>query len=242
MLRIRSRKINISLSIVLCACMMSVSYGQQYNRAMNPNFNKFQNKPFYYGIGLGLHTATFRVTHSAEFLANHQYEVIEGLNGPGFNIGVIGNLKIGHYFDLRSMLNFAFVSRTIEYRPIDSDLLERQSLSSTLVEVPFLIRYKSAPYRDKRAFVVAGFKYLYDASNKANVNTETFELKISPHDFQFEIGAGMQFFLPYFILSPEIKFSQGVGNILIFNQTSTKNKLLDQILSRTITLTFNIEG
>ena len=243
MLHIYSRQIIGVFALLLClSATMSVSGQRVLNRSANPNFNKFQQKPFYYGITLGYNSSFFNVNRSKDFLNNNQFDVVESIDGPGFNIGVIGNLKIGQYFDLRSLINFSFSSRTMTYRLANSDLLEMESLSSTFVEVPFLLRFKSAPYKDKRVFVITGFKYAYDASNKSNVATDDFQLNLSPHDFQYEIGAGVQFFLPFFILSPEIKFSQGLGNIFIYNQDDTRSRIIDRILSRSITFSLNFEG
>ena len=243
MLYICSRQVKVlalSLIFILFAITMHAQRG--YNRGSNPNFNKFQQKPFYYGIALGYNSAFFNVSRSRSFIGNPDYDVVESINGPGFGVGVIGNLKIGRFFDLRTVVNFAIMSRTMTYQQANSMTLDKQRLSSSIIEVPFLLRFKSAPYKDKRVFVLTGFKYAYDASNNANTDTEDFQLNISPHDFQFEVGAGVQFFLPFFILSPELKFSQGLGNILIYDQTTDKSRIIDRILSRSISFTLNFEG
>lgn len=231
---------------IVCILALFVTFASSAqrggNRSSNPNFNKFQQKPFYYGIALGYNTSFFRANNSKDFLTSSEFNVVESLNGPGFGIGVIGNLKIGRYFDLRSLINFSFSSRTMTYKRANSTITEKDRLSSTFVEIPFLFRFKSAPYRDKRVFVVTGFKYAFDASNKSNVDSQDFPINLSPHDFQYEIGAGVQFFLPFFILSPEIKFSQGLGNILIYDKTDSKSNILDRILSRSISFSLNFEG
>jgi len=242
MLSLRRGQITIAVLLFFFMSLGQVMAQAKYSRSSNPNFNRFQQKPFYYGIALGYNSAFFQVNQSKNFIDNGQFSVVESFNGGGFNIGVIGNLKIGRYFDLRSLINFSFSSRIMSYQEANSDIIRTERLSSTFVEVPFLFRFKSAPYKDKRAFIVTGFKYLYDASNNSNVQTETFKLNISPHDFQYEIGAGMQFFLPFFILSPEIKFSQGLGNILIYDQDLSQSRILDRILSRSITFSLNFEG
>lgn len=242
MLSLRSRQIICFFLFACFASLSSVQAQRGLNRSANPNYNKFQQKPFYYGIALGYNSAFFQVNQSKNFIGNNQFDIVESINGPGFNIGVIGNLKIGKHFDLRSLLNFSFSSRQMTYKQAETGILERQRLSSTFVEMPFLFRFKSAPYKDKRVFLVSGFKYSFDASNDSNADTDAFELNISPHDFQFEIGAGIQFFLPYFILSPELKFSQGMGNILIYDQSDEKSNILDRILSRSITFSLNFEG
>jgi hypothetical protein len=110
------------------------------------------------------------------------------------------------------------------------------------VEFPFHIRYKSAPYKDKRAYVVAGINYSFDvASNSKTRQAETL-IKIAPHDFQLEVGAGVQFFFPYFILSPEIKFSQGIVNTLIYNDQIVEASVIEKLLSRVLTISFHFEG
>ena len=52
----------------------------------------------------------------------------------------------------------------------------------------------------------------------------------------------MQFFFPYFILSPELKFSYGLGNILLFDESLEEASVIDKILSRGFTLSFHFEG
>ncbi len=243
MLSLRRGQIIAPSTLFILLFAVVATFGQgRYNTSANPNFNKFQQKPFYYGIALGYNSAFFNVNQSKDFINSGDFNVVESVNGPGFNIGVIGNLKIGRYFDLRSLINFSFSTREMSYTPVGSSMLETQRLSSTFIEIPFLFRFKSAPYKDKRVFVVTGFKYAYDASNNSNANTDKFQLNISPHDFQYEVGAGVQFFLPFFILSPEIKFSQGLGNILIYDQDVDKSRILDRILSRSITFSLNFEG
>lgn len=63
-----------------------------------------------------------------------------------------------------------------------------------------LIRYTSAPYRDKKMFILGGVKYAYDFASNSRSDNQIDIVRISPHDFQFEIGAGLQFFLPFFHL------------------------------------------
>ena len=45
-----------------------------------------------------------------------------------------------------------------------------------------------------RAFVLAGIKYTYDVNSNSNDRNNQDLIKISPHDFLFEVGGGIQFF------------------------------------------------
>jgi hypothetical protein len=67
-------------------------------------------------------------------------------------------------------------------------------------------------------------------------------VKVSPTDFSLEYGVGIQFFLPYFIFSPELKVTQGVGNTLLYDGNLEQSTVLEKILSRTFTISFHFEG
>jgi hypothetical protein len=90
--------------------------------------------------------------------------------------------------------------------------------------------------------VIAGVKYSFDvASDSRSKQAETL-VRISPSDFQLEYGAGLQFFFPFFIFSPELKISQGIGNTLIYNPALQESTVLEKLLSRTFTISLHFEG
>lgn len=236
------RKFKILLILGLGSLAGSCLYGQNYGRG-NYNFLEFDQKPYYFGITLGVNSSNFKPYRSREFLLSDSIRSVESVQGPGFNLGIVTNLKIGDYFDFRFLPTLSFAERNINYsktsrlRPSSQRIVE-----SVFVEMPFQMRYKSAPYRDKRLFVIAGVKYGFDvASDSRSKQAETL-VKIAPNDFSFEYGAGIQFFFPFFIFSPEFKISQGIGNTLIFNPNLEESTVLEKILSRTFTISLHFEG
>lgn len=238
--------------VILLLGIISSGYAQQNG---NRNFLAYKNKNYYFGITLGLNTSKHFTVPSNEFLATDDIQVIQGAQSVGFDVNGIVNFKIGENFDIRSLPGFSFATRTLQFAPTEdynsiapscanSPNLQCQDLESILVKFPFNVRYKSAPFKDKRAFVVTGLNYAFDVASNSKVREELARnlIQVSPHDFQFEIGVGMQFFFPYFILSPEIKFSQGLNNTLIYNNDLLESKIIEKLMSRTFTISFHIEG
>ena len=133
------------------------------------------------------------------------------VSGPGFNLGIVTNLKIGQYFDFRFLPTLSFAERQIRFTQVNSSDPIISRFESVLVEMPFHIRYKSAPYKDMRLFVIAGVKYGFDVANQSKARQADENVKLAPTDFAGEIGVGIQFFFPYFIFSPELKMSQAVS-------------------------------
>lgn len=207
------------------------------------NFLSFEQKPYYFGITLGYNTTNFKVFHSEKFILNDSIALAQSANGGGFNLGIVTNLKVGKYFDFRFLPTLSFIERNLNYTsPNESSKPFTQRIEGVLVETPFHIRYKSEVYNDMRMFVIAGVKYSFDVASDSRTRQAPSLVKIAPTDFAFEFGAGIQLFFPYFIFSPEIKFSHGLGNILIYDNNLERSNVLEKLVSRGLTISLHFEG
>ena len=239
-LNLYRRQAGLTLLLLLGLCSGAHA---QYTGGGNYNFFDFQAKPYYFGITLGFNSSRYTPFRSEEFIFADSISAVTSLNGPGFNLGIITNLKIGKYFDFRFLPTLSFAERQLNYT--QGTIRTRQTqetVESVFVELPFHFRYKSAPYRDKRLFLIAGVKYNFDVASDSRARQAEELVRISPHDFAVEYGAGVQFFFPYFIFSPEFKVSHGIGNTLLFNPNLPESTVLEKVLSRTFTISLHFEG
>jgi hypothetical protein len=235
-------KVVRSICFLALFCTVTTGANAQFSQG-NFNYLDFQNKQYYFGITLGYNRGNYRIYHSKEFIRNDSFARAESVGGPGFNLGIVSNLKLGEYFDLRFLPTLSFAERNIRYsQPSEGARQINRRIESVLVEMPFQVRYKSAPYHDFRLFVIGGVKYSFDVASDSRTRQAAGLVKIAPTDFQFEYGAGIQFFFPYFIFSPELKVSQGINNVLIYNGALKQSTILDRVHSRTFTLSFHFEG
>ncbi len=239
LLHLHCRKIALLLIFALFGTFL---YAQQFG-ADSYNFREFDQKSYYFGITLGYNTSGYKPFRSKDFINSDSIQGIDAITGPGFNLGIVTNLKIGNYFDLRFLPTLSFVERNIRYQKDATQLnYSQRTVESVFVEMPFHLRYKSAPYHDFRLFVIAGVKYAFDVASESRARQAETLVKIAPNDFSVEMGAGIQFFFPYFIFSPEFKVSQGIGNILIYNPNLEESTVLEKVLSRTFTISLHFEG
>ncbi len=208
--------------------------------AENYNYRGFKEQNYYFGFNIGLNNSGYVAQQSRFFIGNEELRIAEPVSGVGFNLNLIANIKLGYDFDFRFTPGFSYIDRKLEYTKVSSDEVVNGGRDAFYVEVPLTIRYKSQPYKDKRFYMLAGLKYGYDVASNKESKQEV--VKFSPHDFQWEIGMGAQFFYPYFIFSPEIKFSRGLTNNLIYDNQITEAKVLKDIFSQVITISFNFEG
>ena len=234
MLNLHWKKISIAFVLLISACVANAQTKGTFN------YLDFAAKPYYFGITLAYNTSSFQPYQSSQFFTSDSIRGVESLAGQGFNLGIVTNLKIGQNFDFRFLPTLSFADRTLQYTTSNS--LVNKRIEAVFFEMPFHARYKSEPYEDLRVFVIGGVKYSFDVASKSRTRQDDNLVKITPTDFAVELGAGVQFFFPYFIFSPEIKFSQGISNGLIYNRDLEFSSVLDKVLSRTFTISFHFEG
>lgn len=240
MLHIFSQKVGLFLIMLFAQTLLFGQIGGKDNY----NFRDFNKKSIYFGINIGFNNSGYKLRQSGFFINNDSIRVTEAKSEVGVNMHMIANLKIGEYFDFRFLPGFSFAQRGFLFTTVTPDTvpinITERKIESVFFEMPFQLRFKSQPYKDKRLFVVAGLKYSYDV--QTNSKSRKSLLKIAPHDFQYEIGFGIQMFYPYFIFSPEIKFSRGLGNILIYDRFQNEARVLENVVSEIFTISFNFEG
>lgn len=226
----------------LVAIWAALAVPQTWAQKGTFNYYNFSKKDYYFGITLGYNSSGYRVTPNTSFIRNDSITVIESENGPGFNLGIVTNVEFGENFDVRFLLpTLSFAERRLFYQTPDKQPVTKK-IESVFLEFPIHFRYKSAPYKDMRFFVVGGAKYSMDLASNSRARKADDLVKVVRNDFVVEYGVGFQIFFPYFILSPEIKFSHGLLNLHDRNPNLIYSSPIDKLFSRGFTISFHFEG
>jgi hypothetical protein len=118
-----------------------VTHAQKKAGSSNFNYRNFQSKQYYFGITLAYNTSNYRVLRSREFLESPDITRIESVSGPGLNLGLVTNLKIGEYFDIRLLPTLSFATRNLNYTQGTGDVAEfERKLDPVFVEAPLQFR------------------------------------------------------------------------------------------------------
>jgi hypothetical protein len=204
--------------------------------------NKYSKKNYYFGIALGTNFSKYRVEKHSSLINNDSVKTVNTTFGLGFSIGFIANFGLGKNLDFRLLTpTVVFADKTLIYGMANDEIIE-QEVESVLLEFPVYFRYKSKPYNDIRLFVVAGIKYSIDLSTSSNTREAEESVQLDMHDLSVELGLGFQVFFPFFILSPEIKFSYGVFDLHRRNEALVFSSVMDKVFSRGFSISLNFEG
>lgn len=207
------------------------------------NMAEHDNKPYYFGITFGFNYSVYRLNYTNSFAYTDTFKRIQPHWGPGFNLGLIGNLKLNRFIDLRFVPSIAFAEKNIKYQyGYPGDSLLSRNVEAIYMHLPLQLKFKSDRIKNFRFYALLGGKFDYDmASNARSKRSDEF-IKVSPVDLGYEIGVGFEFYNPSFIFSPEIKLSQGLINQLYKDARLPLSNAIETLYTRMIVISIHLEG
>ena len=75
------------------------------------NMPEHDDKPYYFGITFGLNYSVYQISYTQSFATTDTFKRIQPHWQPGFNLGLIGNLKLTNFIDLRFVPSLAFAEK-----------------------------------------------------------------------------------------------------------------------------------
>ncbi len=143
----------------------------------------------------------------------------------GFGIGFVLNRNVNKNADLRFTPSIVFNDRLVDYRYETPSVIntafseKQQKVQSTMLDLPLLFKVKSNRQNNFRAYFFGGGKYSMDLASGKKYKDEDFAaidkfLKNKKAFFSYEAGIGFDLYFEYFKMSPEIKISHSIGNIM----------------------------
>jgi len=225
--------------LIVLLIIPSLANAQRHKKPQN--LVRYDFKKIHFGFSLGINALNFNIKKNDDFLANDSLLSMLSQDQKGFNLGIVSNLRLGKYTDLRFIPTLVFGERILNYQFTDqnNNSLKSKRIESTLIDFPISLKYKSARYNNFRTYVMCGVKYSLDIASQSTIDDEGQELvKLNNHDIMIEGGFGIDFYLQYFKFSPQIKISHGIINILsrdktVYTQTINNLKTSGWMLSFT---------
>lgn len=179
---------------------------------MDPHI--YDLKTWHFGVTLPMNYAKMKVNLANDFLAQDSIQSITLDGTPGVGLGGIVDLRLGDFFNLRTLPALNFHQRRMTYKFKDrEDIVDVESVT---MDLPINLKYKSALHKKYiRFYTVAGGRIWYDFNSRSGEERGPFKKLIALNTFGagFEVGFGFDFYLPYFKFSPEIKMVNSLVNM-----------------------------
>lgn len=211
----------IFLFLLLLVSAFSSVFAQNYSARRAPNLPNYDFKKLHFGFLLGINNADFAHKSVANLNPFDSIMVIESSPSAGFDVGIVTDLRMGNYFNLRFVPQISLIDRTVNYnvRIQGMDMTRtNKKIESVNLDLPLLVKLKSSRMHNCRVYVVGGGQLSIDLASQAKKknkrNLENVVLKLNRSEFQTQAGIGMDFYANLFKFSVEAKMSYGMNDML----------------------------
>jgi hypothetical protein len=100
--------------LILLFCLSLTAQAQRTPFGV-PNLLDYDKKIFHFGFLIGMNQSDFSIRSKADLGEYDSLMVINTSSLSGFNLGIVTNLRIGEYFDLRFIPGISFGERAVNY-------------------------------------------------------------------------------------------------------------------------------
>lgn len=223
--------------------MMFCSTASMAQLRDNFNLEGHDDKQYHFGINVGYNKSHFNLTHHNAFLQQDTITDVESINSTGINLAWLVNLRMNDHFDLRvHPLDLTFTEEDLLYTENYADNLQTEKkVQSITMSFPFDIAFSSDRIGNFKVYTLAGGNFSYDLASNATARKAEDLVKLRPYNFSMELGFGCHIYFPYFVLSPEIKLSDGIVNLHSRDPNLRYSRVIDQINSRMVTFSLTVE-
>ena len=210
-----------------------------------PNFDK---KILHYGYFVGLNDYDFKFEYSSNYYTLLNLNDIEIEKSNGFNVGLIGDLRINDFFNLRFEPGLYANQRKLIYpdqEGLNSENDKIREIKSTYIHLPLLIKFSSLRINNFKPYVVGGISSSLNLSSneKNNDDNSNNVFRMKTNNLYYEVGFGIDFYLTYFKFSPSIRGIFSLKNELVkdndLNSPWTSN--IENLYSRGLLINFTFE-
>jgi len=219
--------------------MSNHSYAQYYQvRERVQNLQTFDNRTLHYGYFFGFNNYGYKIEYVSNYAVSPIRTFSENRRGlglrnieivknTGFNVGLVGDLRLHKNLNLRlepglyySQRDLLYPEGIIEYfpdLPLASEGMLLREVKSTYIHLPLLLKFNANRINNWRPFLVGGVSTSFNLSSNEKNNDDNFNavFRVTSQTFNYEVGVGVEFYLEYFKFSPSIRGIFSINNELL---------------------------
>lgn len=192
------------------------------------NYRRFDERVLHFGFMLGVNTSNFTVYPVLNAFEQYGLKSLVAKAQPGGQVGIVSTLKLGTpVVRLRFLPSLSFQERALLYTfqnpdtNATTDVFIEQRINSTNLNFPLMFQFRTLRLNNFASYVLVGGEYVMDLQSQENASQDFLDpfIKVKKHDFHGQVGAGVEFFAPYFKFGIEIKYAHSFYNSFIQDLT-----------------------
>lgn len=197
--------------VIAVLCGTQQMSAQLFAKEKVRNLQNFDKPRFSWGYILGFNSYDFNFDYKATPEGEDPFldqDVIVN-KSVGFNVGLLGNMRINDYLDLRLEPIVTFSQRDLVFSGVDFDTppSRLREVKSTYVHIPLLLKISTKRLNNFKPFIVGGISTSINLSSNEENPDDNFagEFRTTTNTNYYELGFGIDFYLYYFKFTPSIR-------------------------------------
>ena len=205
------------LFILIFLFSINIGYSQLFTKKKVLNNENFDKPSISWGYFLGLNNYDFNFDYKNDL------EDIQTEKSFGFNVGLIGNVRINDYLDFRFEPGLVMSKRSLIYDPTNFNETEfnpiqhQRDIKSTYIHFPLLLKISTKRVNNIKPYITGGFSAAINLSSKEKSldDNNLGQFRMKKNTFFYELGFGIDLYLEWFKFSPSIRGIFAISDELV---------------------------
>lgn len=176
------------------------------------NLENFDKQRVHWGYFLGFNSYDFKFDYKNPPAAD-----VEAKTTTGFNVGLVGNLRLFEYLDLRFEPGLYYTQRNLTFPGLSDPVDRLREVKSTFIHFPLLLKFSALRTGNVRPYLLGGLSRSLNLSSneKAKDDNEAGIFRMKRWTNNYEVGFGVDLYFEYFKFSPSIRGVFGLDDELV---------------------------
>lgn len=176
------------------------------------NLENFDKQRMHWGYFLGFNSYGFKF----DYINTPETDIIEK-STTGFNVGLVGNLRLFEHVDLRFEPGLYYTQRNLSFPTIADEFDRLREVKSTYIHFPLLLKFSSVRTGNVRPYLVGGVSRTLNLSSNEKAQDDNYagRFRMKRWTNNYELGFGIDLYFEYFKFSPSIRGVFGFDDELI---------------------------
>lgn len=204
-----------TLILIIILFLTQNSKAQLFSKEKLANIETFDNQFLTWGYFLGFNTYDYNFDYIEENQNTKTDITVDGKSG--FNVGLVGDMRINKYINLRLEPGLYFTERNLIFPGFEEEKDFLRSVKSTYIHIPLLVKISTKRLNNIKPFVVAGISTSLNLSSNENNPDDNFkgEFRSTSNTNYYELGFGVDIYLFYFKFTPSVRGLFATSNELV---------------------------
>lgn len=165
------------------------------------NKENFDKQRVHWGYYLGFNSLDFKFDYLSVT------EDIEVQSQTGFNVGLIGNLRLSDHFDFRFEPGLAITQRNLLFPNFEDEQDRLREVKSTYIHLPFLMKFSAKRTGNIKPYLIGGLSTALNLGSNSDApdDNSNQRFRMTKWSSFYEVGFGIDIYFEYFKFSPSIR-------------------------------------